>query len=173
MNLYIKTKQVSADKIITLNDYPVHSQEVLETYFKKCQAKERMALVPVIDKNIVKKYLEEIVIKKLEEFEKTNSEVEYFMLDGSHRTTALTLIGQDIEIIIYEKDEDIKKARQLLDSGKILQNATLDYSLEENCKILNKHFIKKLYFMTVKQKTEKMITDKIISEYMIDFYNEL
>lgn len=173
MNLGIKTKKVSADKIITLNDYPVHSQEVLEKYFRRCQAKEKMALVPVINKNIVKKYFEEIIIKKLEEFEKANPEIEYFMLDGSHRTTALTLAAQDIEIIIYDKDEDIKKARQLLISGRVLKNATLDYDLEENCKILNKHFIEKLYFMTVRQKTEKMLAEKIIPEYMINFYNDI
>ena len=85
------------------------------------------------------------------------------MLDGSHRTTALTLAGRAIAAIIYETDEDIIEARKLIVTGQILKNATLYYTLEENCEILHKHFREKPYFITVQQKTDKLIRDNFIS----------
>ena len=84
------------------------------------------------------------------------------MLDGSHRTTALTLAGCNIIITIYENDKDIKKAKKLVSTGQILENGTLDYNLKENYEILNKHFSEKPYFMTVRQKTEKMIKENVL-----------
>ena len=79
------------------------------------------------------------------------------MLDGSHRTTAVTLTGHKIRAIIYEKDEDIIEAKKLVATGQVREDDILDHTLEENCKILNRHFREKPYFMTVEQKTQKMV----------------
>lgn len=92
------------------------------------------------------------------------------MLDGTHRTTALTLAHRQIPIIIYKKDEDILEAKKMISTGQILENATLFYPLIKNCKILNKHFTIRPYFMTIEQKTKKMVTEKIVPQYMIDVY---
>lgn len=108
------------------------------------------------------KYLDTNLLEELERFDHQNSDTEYFMLDGSHRTTALTLAGCEITVIIYEKDSDIEEAKELVATGQILQNDTLEHSLEENCKILNRHFRKKPYFMTVQQKTERMKQEKLV-----------
>jgi hypothetical protein len=89
------------------------------------------------------------------------------MLDGSHRTTALSLAGRDIRAVIYETDEDIGEARKLVKTGQILFNATLDYTLEENCEILNKYFTEKPYFMTVQQKTDKLIRENYITPFKL------
>jgi hypothetical protein len=86
------------------------------------------------------------------------------MLDGSHRTTALNLACCKINIILYEKDSDIEEAKKLVTTGQILQNSTLEHSLEENCEILNRRFKEKPYFMTVEQKTEKMKREKKIPQ---------
>jgi predicted solute-binding protein len=158
----MKTKNIEPNEIITLNDYPIYSPKDLKKYYNKCINNKPIPLIPVIMKALVKKYLDKKLLKILKDFEKENSSVKYFMLDGTHRTTALTLANKKIPIIIYEKDEDIKEAKQMIKSGEISENATLFYNIIKNCEILNKHFNVRPYFMTVKQKTEKMVKEKVL-----------
>ncbi len=160
----MKTKKLNPNQIITLNDYPVHNDKVLSKYFNKCKLNGKIPFVPVISKNIVRKYFDERILKEFKKFEEQNPEAEYFMLDGSHRTTALTLAGCKITIIIYEKDEDIIEAKELVVTKEILENGTLNHDLAGNCKILNKHFNEKTYFMTVEQKIKKMVKEKILPQ---------
>src|SRR3989344_1398607 len=160
----MRTLELNPDQIITLNDYPVHSDSVLSEYFTKCKLREEIPFVPVIRKAMVRKHFDDELLEEFERFERQNPVAEYFMLDGSHRTTALTLAGCKITAIIYESDKDIKEARKLVATGQILENGTLNHSLEENCKILNRHFREKPYFMTVKQKSEKMRREKKIPQ---------
>lgn len=166
----MKTIKLNPNQIITLNDYPVYRDKDLREYFKKCQLKKELPLVPVVRKDIVRKHLDSKLIKKFQKFEQKNPVAEYFMLDGTHRTTALTLAGCKITVIVYEKDEDIIEAKELVATGQILENATLYYSLVKNCEILNKHFNIRPYFMTVEQKTKKMVKKRVIPKYMIDAY---
>lgn len=166
----MKTIELTSSQIITLNDYPVHSDSVLSEYFTKCKLGEKVPFVPVIRKDIVRKYFDDKLLKEFERFERQNQVAEYFMLDGSHRTTALTLAGCKIKAIIYETDSDIEEARKLVATGKILESRTLNHSLEENCEILNKHFKEKPYFMTVEQKTEKMVREKKLPQDMTNSY---
>jgi len=166
----MKILKLKPDEIITLNDYPVHRDKVLKKYFNECKLGKETPFVPVIRKDIVRRYLDDKLLKKFKEFEKANPKAEYFMLDGSHRTTALTLTGCMIRAIVYEKTKDIKEARKLVAIGQILENGTLDCTLEENCKILNRHFEGKFYFMTVEQKTKRMVEERKIPQYMIDSY---
>jgi len=163
----MNTLELDPNQIITLNDYPVHSDSVLGEYYKKCKLGEDVPFVPVIRKEIVRKYLDSKLLEEFERFEHQNSVAEYFMLDGSHRTTALTLAGCKISAIVYETDSDIEEAKKLVATGQILQNDTLEHSLQENCEILNKHFREKPYFMTVEQKSEKMKREKKIPQDII------
>jgi len=160
----MKTLELNPDQIITLNDYPLYSDDVLIKYFDKCKQGQKLPFVPVIKKGIVKKYLNNKLLKKLEEFEKENPTAEYFMLDGSHRTTALTLADYKIAVIIYEKDEDIIEAKKIIATNQILENDTLNHNLIENCEILDRHFNEKPYFMTAKEKTDKMIEGGVLPE---------
>lgn len=164
----MKTIKLNPSQIITLNDYPLYSNEVLEKYFSLCISKIKIPIIPLIKKETVKKSFTKKILNQFEKFEKDNSEAVYFMLDGSHRTTASTLAGIKIIATIYEKDADIIEANKLVSKGKILKNGTLKYTLKENCKILNKHFSEKPYFMTVKQKTEKMLKEKVLPKKIID-----
>ena len=63
----MNTLELNSNQIITLNDYPVHSDSVLSDYYKKCKLGEDVPFVPVIRKEIVRKYLDS---KLLEEFER-------------------------------------------------------------------------------------------------------
>ena len=66
----MKTLEVNADQIITLNDYPVHSEKVLIKYFNKCKEGEKTALVPVVKKDFVKKYLTKVFLQSLQSLKK-------------------------------------------------------------------------------------------------------
>jgi hypothetical protein len=164
----VKTIDLAPEQIITLNDYPIHSYRVLSGYYSRCRSGEELPLVPVIRRDVVRKHLDDELLDEFERFERENPVAEYFMVDGSHRTTALDLAGCSIPAIIYETDADIEEARRLVATGRVLQNATLEHSLEENCGILNRHFREKPYFMTVEQKTEKMKREGRLPQEMID-----
>lgn len=155
----MKILKLDPNQIITLNDYPLYSNDVLKEYTDRCKTGKKIPLVPLISKEIVVNHFDVDILRKFREFEKDNTQAEYFMLDGSHRTTALTLAGYKINSIIYEETEDITKAKNLIVKGDILKSGTLDKTLEENCKILNEHFKKKPYFMTVKQKADKLFKE--------------
>ena len=166
----MRTLELNPDQIITLNDYPVYSDSVLSEYFTKCKLGKEIPFVPVIRKAMVRKHFDDKLLEEFERFERQNHVAEYFMLDGSHRTTALTLAGCKITAIIYESDKDIKEARKLVATGQILENGTLNHSLEENCEILHKHFKEKPYFMTVKQKTERLVREKKLPQDIANSY---
>lgn len=155
--------KLNPNQIITLNDYPAYSKETLIKYLKKCKLNKKLPLIPLIRKGIVRKYLNSKLLKKLEKFEKINHSAKYFMLDGTHRTTALTLTDKKIDAVILEKNNDVEKAKKLIKKGKILKNGIFNHTIKENCEILNIHFKKKPYFMTVEQKTKKMVKDKKLS----------
>ena len=163
----MKTTELAPNQIITLNDYPVHSDSVLSEYFTKCKMGKEVPFVPVIRKDIVLKYFDAKLLGEFERFEDQNPLAEYFMLDGSHRTTALMLAGCKIMVIIYQTDSDIIEAKKLLVTGQILKSGTLEDSLEENCQELYRQFKEKPYFMTVKQKAIKMVREKILPKNMM------
>jgi hypothetical protein len=161
----MKTLTLTPHQIITLNDYPIYNAEMLRLYFSRRQSGQALPLVPVIHKAIVRRYFTPELCAKLETFEQSNPLAAYFMVDGSHRTTALTLTGREIDVIVYATDADIAEARSLVATGQVLDNATLAHSLAENCAILRRHFQESACFMTVQQKTEKLIRDNYIAQY--------
>lgn len=161
----METITLTPHQIITLNDYPIYDVEMLRLYFSRCQSEQALPLVPVIRKAIVRQYFTPELCAKLEAFEQAYPPATYFMVDGSHRTTALTLAGHKIDAIVYTTDADIVEARSLVVTGQVLDNATLLHSVAENCVILRQHFQGSACFMTVQQKTEKLIRDNYIAHY--------
>jgi hypothetical protein len=155
----MKILVLEPNQIITLNDYPLHSNEVLKQYYARSEAGDNLPLVPVLRKRDVKEGLDDKLLGVFRTFEREHPEAEYFMLDGSHRTTALTLSKRKIRVIVYENDGDILEAKSLVRTGQILNNDTLNHTLKENCSILYRHFEEKPYFMTVEQKTRKVKDD--------------
>ena len=158
----MKTTELRPTQIITLNDYPLHSNDVFLRYLERCEGGNDLPFVPVISKTIVKPHLGPELTDIFDDFERQNPEAAYFMIDGSHRTTALTLSGCLIPVVIYASDADIVEARTFVASGEILENGTLDHTLAENCAILRQLFSEKPYFQTVLQKTERLIRDGYI-----------
>ena len=161
----MNTTTLAPHQIITLNDYPIYSVAVLRLYFSRCLSGQKLPLVPVIGKAIVRQHFIPELSRELEAFERVNPLATYFMLDGSHRTTALTLAGHKIDVIVYATDADIAEARGFVVTGQVLDSATLAHSLAENCVILRQHFQERPYFMTVQHKTEKLVRDNYVARY--------
>ncbi|MDD5331431.1 MAG: hypothetical protein PHE43_01230 [Candidatus Nanoarchaeia archaeon] len=164
----MKIKELNPNQIITLNDYPVYNEHILKIFFKifkegygkiipPCLVIHKKLVIPVFNKNYNLKF---------KEFEKINLKAEYFLLDGSHKTTAATLTKNKIKVMIFENNKDIKEAKNLADIGE-LYNFTLPKTIKENIEILKKHFYRKKGFQTVENKTKRMIKEKAIPRYMI------
>ncbi len=179
MNYSIKIKEVTPDQIITLNDFPVHSPQCLKIYFRIFQTRQHKIVppCPVLNKSTGIPFVEGKGIKiekyntALSNFLKQHSKAEYFLLDGTHRTTAATLSHSKIPVMIFETNKDIKNAKKLVELGRLFSLTTGD-SIEKVIKILEAHFFKTGIFQTVAEKTKRMVKEKAIPKYMIDFYNK-
>jgi hypothetical protein len=159
----MKKLRLEPDQIIALNDFPLYNKEIFMDYLVKCKQKNPIPLVPIIKKEHVKKLFRNELLKIFKDFEQENPKSLFFLLDGSHRTTAWAITSDKIQAILLDGDKDIKKARELVAKGQVLRNAIFDHSFEENCRILFRHFSQKPYFITVEQKTKKLKTQKKLS----------
>lgn len=170
---------LDSNRIMTTNDFPVHNEQILKIYFRI--AKENPGLLPstpVIHKSVglpLLKEENEFSIKhnkSIKDFFEKNPEVEYIMCDGSHKTTALNLTKNKIHAMLIEKDEDLKKFRDLENSGEIFSFASIENTIEELLDEKAGHFSEAEFFQTVQSKTDRMVDSKVIPEYMIDFYRK-
>ena len=162
-------KPLNPDQIITLTDYPVHSAQVLKIYFKIYQqgAGGMMPPTPVISIDKVKSRIRN---KRFAEFLNGHPEVEYFLLDGSHKTTAATLTHQPIQGMIFSTDGDIQEALKMVEKGDLF-SLTTPSTIGECVEDLRKHFWPPAGFETILEKTDRMVQDGILPKYMIDFYS--
>jgi ParB-like chromosome segregation protein Spo0J len=114
-------------------------------------------------------YLDDKLRDLFEEFYEKNPTAEYFLLDGSHKTTAATLSGNKIKVMVFDDEETIQEARRLTEKG-VFFNFYLDDTIEGNIETLIRHFQQNSLFQTVQQKTERMVNEKVIPSYMVDYY---
>jgi hypothetical protein len=161
------------EQIVTLNSYPVHNLQILKIYFRIFQKEQGkiMPPCPVLHKStgipLIKgkgKYN-----SLLNNFLKSHPKAEYFLLDGTHKTTAAALTHSLIPVIVFRNNEDIKEAKKLVGKGEIF-SLTVGSTIRENLEDLRKHFFKTMIFQTVAEKTEKMVKTQILPKYMIDVY---
>lgn len=179
MNHLIKIKKLNPNQIITLNDFPVHNLQCLKIYFRIFQTRQNKIVppCPVIPKSKARIFIEgqgkkiEKYNAALSNFFKQHPEAEYFLLDGTHRTTAATLTCQKIPTMIFESDKDIKNAKKLVEIGELFSLTTGD-SIKKAIEILKAHFLKTAIFQTVAEKTLKMAKERAVPKYMINFYNK-
>ena len=170
----MKQKELHPNQIITLNDFPVYNEHILKIFFKIC--KDGYAKIippcPVVHKSLVIEDLGEKLKAKLKEFEKKHPKAEYFLLDGSHKTTAENLTGNNIKVMIFENNRDIQEAKRLVTAGELFSLRAGD-TIKQNAYDLKEHFTKNKGFQTVEEKTKKMVKEKVIPQYMIRCYNAL
>lgn len=170
----MKIIAITPNEIVTLNDFPVHNLHILKIYFKifRDGYEKMMPPCPVIDKKLVVEGFDEKLKRGFKEFEKNHSKVKYFLLDGSHKTTAASLAHKKVKVMIFEKDQDIKEAKELIKTGELFSLMVGD-NIKREVKELKNHFAKKKGFQTIEEKTQRMVKEKVIPDYMIKFYKKL
>lgn len=99
-------------------------------------------------------------------------DAQYFLLDGSHKTTAACLTGNSLKVIIVENADDIEYIHSLLATGDMF-NTHLPKTIQGNIDDLIEHFKDNTRLETVEEKTNRMIHERVIPEYMIQEYEAL
>lgn len=150
--------ELKPGQILTTKDFPVHNEQILKIYYHICKTghPEILPPCPVVHKSLVDKKVK---------FEKA----EYLLMDGSHKTTALTLTGNKINVFVLETDKDMQKAREMQDKGELISFSHYKTkTLREAVKDMEEHHTKSDVFETVEEKTQRMIKEKTLPEYMIE-----
>ncbi len=173
----LRTK-LHPNQIITFRDYPVHNQQILNIYFLIFQKKQGKILppCPVIHKSVAIPYVKGKDPKSkayntlLQKYLKKNPKAEYFLLDGGHKSAAATLSHQKIPVFVIANNKDLRKAKKLQASGKLLGWHTIEKSIKDIIKDLVEHHFGTREFLTVEDKVRRMVKNKDISKHLISFY---
>lgn len=166
----MKIINLNPNQIITLNDYPIRNEQILKLYFRMAQGENKLVPpCPVIHKDLVINNFDTELRTAFNKFYKRNTKAEYFLLDGSHKTTALNLAHKKISAIVFESDKDIQEARKLVGRGELI-SLTTEKDIKREIKELKKHFNKNKRFETVKEKTNRLVKDKKVPKYMVSSF---
>jgi len=174
----MKKRFLRPNQIVTLRDYPVYNEQILKIYFRIFEKNLGRVLppCPVIHKSVGIPYLKGKDPKSnkynelLSSYVEANPHVEYFLVDGGHKTTAATLSHRLILVWAIEKDQDFQEAKKLIKTGELFgwykTGETVESALEE----LAKHHFGTKKFQTVEDKTKIMVKNRDIPGYMISTY---
>jgi hypothetical protein len=170
----MKFVSIKPAEAITTRDFPVHSVEVLKRYFELYRngAGDELPPVPLIHADLFFPHFEEQEKALLEEYLRQNPEVKYFLLNGSHRTTAATLTRNIIRGMVLVTCKDILEAERITFKDKPYEHRLLD-TIEANIRDMAAHFIGTERFESVQQKTDRMVDEKVIPTSMIDHYEKV
>jgi len=173
----MKIKNLKPNEIITTRDFPVHNEHILKIYFRICKKghQEILPPTPVIPLSVGLPLLDgkskksQEYNKRIKEYIKKNKRIKYIMGDGSHKTTALVLAHKPIHVMILKTDEDIKEVRDLIGAGEVFSMTTKE-TIKEELKNKAKHLKDAKFFESVEAKTKRMVKEKVIPKFMIDYY---
>jgi len=129
-------KELNPTQVITTRDFPVHSAEVLEMYFEIFRSGSGGDLppVPIMHRNLVIPHFEESTGVLLQEYLRQNPQAEYFLLNGSHRTTSANLTRHMIKGMLLATEEDIRQAKQIKLKGEMYHHGlhgTIDGNVKD------------------------------------------
>lgn len=173
---YSAMKQVflRPNQIIGMMDYPpLHSPEALAGYYKRFERGEVVQPVPLIPVSIAIPYFTRCAERfstyreQLERFIAEHPEAEYFMLGGKHRATAATVVGKNIPCIVIKDDDGVHELLEMKKQGQLSGMLGVGDNLEETLAILEDHFFRHKQFWTMEEKTEAMIVNGDVPEYML------
>lgn len=176
----MKHKLLRPNQIITLRDYPLYNEHILKIYFRIFVKNQGKILppCPVIHKSLGTPFVKNKNARSktyntlLRKFLETHPRAEYFLLDGSHKTTAATLSHKLIPALIIEQNRDFKRAKKMIKTGEMFGWYAVEKSIKEALNVLAKHHFGTNKFLTVADKTELMVKNKIIPDYIISFFKK-
>ncbi len=173
----MKIKNLKPSEIITTKDFPVHNEHILKIYFKICKHGNKTILppTPVIPLSVGLPLLagktkkEKEYNKRIKDYVKKDKKIKYIMCDGSHKTTALALTRNLINAVILKTDSDMTELRELIKTGDVFSMAT-GKTIKAELREKANHLKDANFFETVKDKTERMVKEKVIPDFMIKYY---
>lgn len=173
----MKIKNLKPSEIITTKDFPVHNSHILKIYFKICKHgnTEILPPTPVVPLSVGLPLLpgrnmkEKEYNKRMKDYIKKNKKIKYFMCDGSHKTTALTLTCNLIHAVILKTDSDMEEMRELVKTGDVFSMNT-GKTIKAELKEKAEHLKDAKFFETIKDKTDRMVKEKVIPDFMIKYY---
>ncbi len=176
----MKRKLLHPDQIITLRDYPLFNEHILRIYFRIFAQNQGKILppCPVIHKSLGIPFANKKDIKSkkyntlLKFFLDNHPHAKYFLLDGSHKTTAATLSHKLIPVVVIEQDKDFKEARKLIKTGEFFGWYSVENSIKEALNVLTKHHLGTNKFLTVEDKAKLMVENKDVPNYIISFFKK-
>jgi hypothetical protein len=174
----MKHKLLHPNQIITLRDYPLYNQHILRIYFRIFSKNQGRILppCPVIHKSLGAPFSNNQNIKSkkcnllLKKFLEKHPKVEYFLLDGSHKTTAATLSHKLIPVVVIEKDKDFEEAKELIKRGEFFGWYSVENSIKDAFDELAKHHVGTEKFLTVEDKAKLLVKNKDVPNYIIKFF---
>ena len=167
----MEIKEFNANQIISSGHEILHDIQVLKIYYQvfKTRHADIIPPAPVMRADLISPQLEGDLLQKYQEFRNRNPQADYFLLDGSHKTTAADLCGLGCRVILVETQQDIEDLRQMEKTGDIFQ-FMLEDTIKENIADLIGHFKEHSLFQTVREKTERLANNRRIPEYMYSGY---
>jgi hypothetical protein len=176
----VKKKLLHPCQIITLRDYPLYNEHILRIYFRIFVKNQGQILppCPVIHKSLGIPYVNGRDTKSvrynklLRKFLEEHPRAEYFLIDGSHKTTAATLSHRRVPAVVIEHDGDFKEAKRLIRSGEFFGWYSVENSIKEAIGVLAKHHFGAKEFLTAEDKAGKMVKDSLVPGYMISYFKK-
>jgi hypothetical protein len=176
----MKHKLLHPNQIVTLRDYPLYNQHILKIYFRifsknqgkilpPCPVIHKSSGIPLVNGKDAKSKKYNTI---LNDFLNKNPHTEYFLLDGSHKTTAATLAKKMIPVLVMEKDNDFKEAKKLIKKGEFFGWCLVENSIKEALNELAKHHSGSKKFLTVEDKTKLLVKNKKVPNYTISYYKK-
>jgi hypothetical protein len=169
----MKKLWLKPEQIISSGYQKLHDIEMLQAYFLMFSSglSQKVPPVPVMHRDLIAPYFPVDLKSDFERFRSTVPAAEYFLLDGSHRTTAAMLSGVECPALVISSVEDIAEMKALVSQGVMFKYDLGDDLLEVREQVIG-HFRDIPNFQTTFQKTLKMIQDRTLPEYMIRAFGQ-
>lgn len=175
----MKHKLLRPDQIIALRDYPLHNAHILRIYFRvfmkgqgsilpPCPVIHKSSGIPCAGGKDAKSKRHNALLTG---FLEKNPAAEYFLLDGSHKTTAAALSKKLIPAVVIERDKDFAEAKELIKTGEFFGWYSVENSIKEALEVLARHHLGSGVFLTVEGKTKLLVKNKDVPDYMSSFFN--
>ena len=160
---------LSSDQTISSSYEFLHDIEMLQAYYLLCREgrSEKIPPVPVMHRVQVEPFFTPMLRRKFDQFIGEHPDAEYFLLDGSHRTTAAALSGHPCPAVIMQSQDDVGAMKAMVTQGRIFKY-TLGETIEEVRRNVLTHFEQSQSFQTSAEKIQKMIAAKVIPGYIVE-----
>jgi len=180
----MKRLKLKPEQIIVPGEYKLGNESILKIYFRIFDSGCGDCLPPIVvmNKNVrIPFYKLESSFENyirynnyLREFLNENSNVEYFLLDGNHKSVAATLSHTPISVLELQEDLDIENCKRLVRRGELfnwtIPGNSLDGIAEELGDYLYHSGHCEKEFQTVSDRVQKLTSNGDLPKYMKERY---